>query len=117
VRHAERPFASGTVGDREGRELAGRIVSGNDRVALALPAIVPLRIAHRAPHSDLGPPCRRVDGDGIQLDQIARRALAAARNSEHHSRRTVGVSEREALRIELEVSDGVRRPSLSWSKR
>lgn len=113
---AERPFAPGTVGDREGRELAGGIIPGDDRVALTLPAIVPLRIADCAPRSDLVPPCRRVDGDGIQLDQVARRAFAAPRNTEHDSRRATGVGQSEALGVEPEVSDRVGGPSLSRSK-
>ena len=117
VGRAERPLALGTVGDREGRELAGRIVPGKHRVAVALPPIVSLCITDRAAQPDLRPPRRRVDGDGIQFDQAARRALSAARNSEHDSRCAIGVGEREALRVEPEVSDGVGRPPLSRSER
>ena len=117
VRRAERPFAFGAVGDREGRDLAGRIVPGQHHVALALPALVPLCIAGGASRPDLGPPGRRVDGHGIQLDQVARRTLAAARNSEHDCRCAVDVGQREAFRVELEASDRVGRPPLARPQR
>ena len=114
---AERPFALGTVGDRERRELAGRIVPGEHHVAFALPPLVPLCIAGRSSRPDLGPPRRRVDGHGIELDQVARGALAAARNSEHDCRCAIDIGQREALRVELEASDGVGRPPLARPQR
>lgn len=117
VCRAERPFALGTVGDRQGRDLSGGIVAGKHNVALTLPPLVPLCIAGRAPRSDFGPPRRRVDGHGIQLDQVARSALAAARNSEHDCRCAVDVGQREALRVELEARDGVGRPPLARPQR
>ena len=117
VCRAERPFALGTVGDREGRDFAGRVVPGEHHVALALPTLVSLCIAGRSPRSDLGPPRRRVEGHGIQHDQVAGGSLAAAGNSEHHCWCAVDVGQREALRVELEASDGVGRPPLARPQR
>lgn len=110
---AQRPFAFRAVGDREGRDLAGGIVSRDNGITAALPAIVSLGIRRRPAHTHRRPPTGRIDRDRIELDEVADRSRPSTRDPEHDGRTPVGGAQTEASWIELESGDGVSRTPLS----
>jgi hypothetical protein len=98
------PLALRRVGDRKTRRLPARVVAGQDLIAGASPTIVALLVGRGDSGADIGPPRgrRRIELEGLELDDTAGGAFPLARHAERHGRLSVDVGEDEAAIVEAQ---------------
>jgi hypothetical protein len=107
LRH--RPLALRRIGDRDARDLAGRVIAREHAIRRASPRVVPAVVFVREARHHGAPPRCGVRGDCVELDAVADRAFAGPRNAETHGGRAIELGEIEAALVELQPRERIRR--------
>ena len=84
-RRQQRPLAVGRIGDRHIRDLARRVVAGQDVISEAVPTIVPLGIGIRKSGSHRFPPRCRHGTERLERDSVGCRTFAGSWDGKAHS--------------------------------
>jgi hypothetical protein len=108
-RRQQRPLAVGRIGDRHTRNLARRVVAGQDAVSEAVPPIVSLDVGIRKTGSHCLPPRCRHGGERLEPEGVGCRAFASPWNGKAHSRPAVEIGQREAALVEAQALEKVDR--------
>lgn len=108
-RRQQGPLAVGRIGDRHIRDLARRVVAGQDAISEAVPPIVSLGVGIRKAGSDRLPPRCRHCGERLEPDGVGCRAFAGSWNGKTHSGPAVQIGQREAALVEAQALEKVDR--------
>jgi hypothetical protein len=99
-RRQQRPLAVGRIGDRHIRDLARRVVAGQDPISEAVPAIVSLSVGIRESRSHRLPPRCGHGTERLELDSVGCRTFAGSWNGKAHGGLAVEIGQREAALVE-----------------
>jgi hypothetical protein len=102
------PFALGSVGERDVRDVTRRVISRDDVIIRAPPAIVARIPGHGQAGRDVLPPRGRRHVDRLELDDVAGGTFAAPRDAEVNGELSVASRQRKARGVELQRAENVR---------